>query len=97
MKRKTVRKIKAAQKKRGSKSKTARAKTPSKRRAPAAAKAADTIDELVAASAQALGLTIEPAWHGGVKLNLQLILRLGALFDAFPLPDDTEPAPVFHA
>jgi len=97
MKRKTIRKIKAAPKKRGGKSKSARAKTPSERRAPAAAKAKDAIDGLVTASAQALGLTIEPAWHGGVKFNLQLILRFAALVDEFPLPDDTEPAPVFHA
>jgi Protein of unknown function (DUF4089) len=65
--------------------------------APVAPKAADAIDGLVAASAKALGLTIDPAWHGGVKFNLQLILRIGALVDEFPLPDDTEPAPVFHA
>jgi len=57
----------------------------------------DTIDALVAASARALRLPLEPAWHGGVKFNLQLILRMAALFDDFALPDDTEPAPVFHA
>ena len=97
MKRKTVRKIKAAQKKRGGKSKSARPKTPSNRRAPIAAKAEDAIDGLVTASAQALGLTIEPAWYNSVKFNLQLILHFAALVDEFPLPDDTEPAPVFHA
>ncbi len=57
----------------------------------------DTIDALVAASAQALRLPLDAAWHGGVKFNLQLILRMAALFDDFALPDDTEPAPVFHA
>ena len=98
MKRKTVRKAKAATaKKRGSKSKVVHAKKPPKRQASLTAKTADAIDGLVAASAQALGLNIEPAWHGGVKFNLQLILRIGALVDQFPLPDDAEPAPVFHA
>ena len=99
MKRKTVRRTKSpAAKKRGGKGKAARAKKPAKRRAPpVAAKAADAIDGLVAASAQALGLTIDPAWYGGVRSNLQLILRLAALFDEFALPDDAEPAPVFHA
>ena len=99
MKRKTVRKAKTlTAKKRGGKGKAAPAKTPARRRAPPfAPKAADAIDGLVAASAQALGLTIEPAWYGGVRFNLQLILRLAALFDEFPLPDDAEPAPVFHA
>ena len=97
MKRKKARKTKAVQAKRGGKSKIARTKKPAKRREPAAAKAADAIDGLVAASAQTLGLNIEPAWYGGVKFNLQLIMRMGALVDEFPLPDETEPAPVFHA
>ncbi len=98
MKRKTVRKAKAVTaKKRGGTSKAARAAKPRKRQAPIAAKAADAVDGLVAASAQALGLNIDPAWRGGVKFNLQLILRIGALVDEFPLPDDAEPAPVFHA
>ena len=97
MKRKTVRKTKSAQAKRSGKSKAARAKKPAERQRPVATKAADAIDDLVAAGAQALGLNIEPAWYGGVKFNLQLILRLAAVVDEFPLPDDTEPAPVFHA
>jgi hypothetical protein len=57
----------------------------------------DAIASLVAASAQALGLALDPAWHDGVAFNLRLILRLGALVDGFVLPDETEPAPVFHA
>jgi Protein of unknown function (DUF4089) len=57
----------------------------------------DAVDALITASAEALKLPIDPAWHAGVKLNLQLILRLGALVDEFPLPDNTEPAPVFRA
>jgi len=98
MKRKAVRKAKAVTaKKRGSKSKAAHAKKPRHRQAPVAAKATDPIDGLVVASAQALGLNIEPAWYGGVKFNLQLILRIGVLVDEFPLPDCAEPAPVFHA
>jgi len=98
MKRKAARKAKAATaKKRGGKSKVALAKKPRKPQATVATKTADPIDGLVAASAQALGLTIEPAWYAGVKFNLQLILRIGALVDQFPLPDDAEPAPVFHA
>jgi len=91
------------------KPKTAPAKRSAKRaakfrhkvRAPAQAKAVDDkaelMAELVAANARALGLTLEPAWRGGVAFNLQLILRHAALVEAFVLPDDTEPAPVFHA
>jgi hypothetical protein len=97
MKRKTSRKPRSLYAKRAGKSKATRTKKPRKRRARAAAKPADTIDGLVAAGAQALGLKIDPAWHDGVKFNLQLILRLAALVDEFALPDDTEPASVFHA
>jgi hypothetical protein len=98
MKRKTVRKTKPAPAKRGGKRKAVRAKKPAKRHAPpAAAKAAEGVDGLVAASAHALRLAIDPAWLGGVKFNLQLILKLGALVDEFSLPDNIEPAPVFHA
>ncbi len=97
MNRKTARKAKTVKAKRSGKVKAARAKKPAKRQRPAGAKPADAIDGLVAASAQALALDIEPAWHSGVKFNLQLILRIGALVDEFLLPDDAEPAPVFHA
>jgi Protein of unknown function (DUF4089) len=97
MKRKTARKAKTVKAKRGGKVKAARARKPAKRQRPAGAKPADAIDNLVKASAQALALDIEPAWYGGVKFNLQLILRIGALVDEFPLPDDAEPAPVFNA
>jgi hypothetical protein len=57
----------------------------------------DAIDSLVVANAQALGLTLDPSWQAGVKFNLQLILRHAALVDEFPLPDDAEPAEIFHA
>jgi hypothetical protein len=84
------------------KRKVVRAKTAAKnvgeksRKAPRA-KAADPVGALVTLSAQALKLPLDPAWHGGVTFNLALILRMGALVDEFALPDDAEPAPVFHA
>ena len=75
-----------------------RAAKPSRRsRPPAATKTPNAIDALVAANAKALGLTVEPAWHQGVAFNLRLILQLGTVVDQFKLPDDAEPAPVFHA
>jgi Protein of unknown function (DUF4089) len=55
------------------------------------------IDALVETGAKAIGLPLDPAWHAGVKFNLQLILRHAALVDEFSLPDDAEPAPVYHA
>jgi hypothetical protein len=59
--------------------------------------ARDSIDALVAASARALGIPLDPSWKAGVEFNLQLILTLAARLDGFVLPDDAEPAPIFHA
>lgn len=57
----------------------------------------DFIDGLIAASAQALGLTIDPAWCDGIRLHLRLVLDHAARVEEFSLPDEAEPAPVFHA
>jgi hypothetical protein len=64
---------------------------------PAKAEQVDAVDLLIAGNTKALALPLDPAWYGGVKFNLQLILRLGAVVDQFPVADDTEPGPVFHA
>jgi Protein of unknown function (DUF4089) len=81
-----------------------RSKTVRKARPPARAAASakrggkpDSLDVLVTSAAQALAMPLDPAWHDGVKFNLQLVLRMAAHVDAFPLPDSAEPAPVFHA
>jgi len=81
----------------GRKVKSARAKRPRPARVAASAKHDNSIDAIVAASAQALGLALDPAWHKSIAFNLRLILRHAALVDEFALPDDAEPAPVFHA
>jgi hypothetical protein len=85
----------------GRKAKSARAKNPARAKRPARAavraKRENPIDAFVAASAQALDLALDPTWHDSVAFNLRLILRHAALIDEFALPDDTEPAPVFHA
>jgi len=60
-------------------------------------RSSDSLDALVDASARALDLPLEPAWRPAVKGNLDVTLRLAALFTDFPLPDDAEPAPVFVA
>jgi hypothetical protein len=63
----------------------------------AALGAQDSIDTLIAASAQALRLPIDPAWQAAVRANLQLLLKHAALVEEFSLPGDAEPAPVFRA
>jgi hypothetical protein len=92
MKRKVTRRRKPFRAKSGAKSK-ARHKTA----APGEVIPHDTLGELVAANAQALALPLDPVWHAAIKFNLQLILRHAALVEGFPLPDDAEPAPIFHA
>jgi hypothetical protein len=58
---------------------------------------ADNLDPLIAASARALDLPVNPAWHSAIRFNLEVTFRLAALVADFPVPDDTEPAPVFRA
>ena len=57
----------------------------------------DSLDDYIDALAKALALRLEDAWRPAVKANLEVSLRLGRLVDAFPLPDETEPASVFTA
>ncbi len=85
--------------KKASVAKEHKAKTARKARAARLVRAGkpDALDALIAGSAKALALPIDPAWHGSVRFNLQLALTLAARVDEFPLPDETEPAPVFCA
>jgi hypothetical protein len=50
----------------------------------------------VDAAAPLVGLTIDPAHRPGVVLNIQRIAAMAALVMDFPLPDESEPAPVFR-
>jgi Protein of unknown function (DUF4089) len=84
-----------AERKSAAELKVSRAKTAAVKKAQAAPQ--DAIEAMVEAGAEALGLLLDPAWRTSVKFNLLLILRHAALVDEFPLPDDAEPAPVFHA
>ena len=64
---------------------------------PLRVKKPDPVETLVAASAQTLAVPLDPAWRDGVRGNLQLLFRHAAMVDAFSLPDESEPAPVFRA
>jgi len=59
--------------------------------------AADPLDDLIDAAANALGLPIEDAWKPAVRANLEVSLRLARLVDEFALSDQTEPASVYTA
>ncbi|MBX9845935.1 MAG: DUF4089 domain-containing protein [Xanthobacteraceae bacterium] len=58
---------------------------------------AHPIDPFIVAGASALELKIDKAWLPAVRSHLEVTLRHGTLVAGFPLPDETEPAPVFEA
>ena len=49
----------------------------------------------VDAAAALIGLPLDPAHRPGVILNIERIAEMAALVTAVPLPDESEPAPVF--
>ena len=55
------------------------------------------LDTYINASAALLGLTVQPEWQAPVRANLAVTLRMAALLEGFPLPDEAEPAPVYGA
>ena len=55
------------------------------------------LDDFVLAAARVLALPVDPPWLTAITANLEVNLRLAALYADFPLPDDAEPAPVFVA
>ncbi len=57
----------------------------------------DPLDDFVTAAADALALPLHPAWKPAVRTHLEITLKHAALVEAFDLPDDAEPAPVFRA
>ena len=92
MKRRAIRKTKPVRRRRRKPS----AKLPRTHRA-IANPPGDVADGLIEAAARALGLTIDPAWRDNVAFHLRIVLDHAKRVDAFELPDDSEPAPVFHA
>jgi hypothetical protein len=94
MKRKAKTAARRTAQKSANKPKAARAAKVAKK---AAATPRDATEALVEAGAKALGLQLDPGWRPSIAFNLQLILRHAALVEEFSLPDDAEPAPVYHA
>jgi hypothetical protein len=54
------------------------------------------IEVYVDAAAALIGLPLDPAHRPGVILNMHRIAEMAGLVMAFPLPEETEPAPVFR-
>jgi hypothetical protein len=55
------------------------------------------LDAFIDAASAVLGLTIEAAWRPAVAANLRVTFEHAASVEAFALPDDAEPAPIFKA
>jgi Protein of unknown function (DUF4089) len=57
----------------------------------------DPLDDFIEAAAKALNLPVEPAWKPAIRANLDVTLKIAAMVEAFPLPDEAEQAPVYRA
>ena len=56
-----------------------------------------TLVAFIEAGAKAMDLPLDPAWMPAIRAHLRVTLAHGAAAGDFPLPDETEPAPVFQA
>jgi 1-carboxybiuret hydrolase subunit AtzG-like protein len=54
------------------------------------------IEAFVDAAARLVGLPLDPAHRPGVVLNFGRIAQMAELVMEFPLPEETEPAPVYE-
>ena len=55
----------------------------------------DDIDALITVGARLLGIAVSREWHDAIRLHLTISLDHGRHVAAFPLSDETDPAPVF--
>lgn len=81
------------------KKKAARAAKPVRVRKKAAPRTRkpDHIDAFIDSSVATLGLKIKDAWRPSIRSNLQVTLQHAARVMQFPLPDESEPGPIFRA
>lgn len=59
--------------------------------------APDPLDAYMDAVASALGLPIEESWKPTISANLAVSLKMARMVEAFALPDESEPAPIYAA
>jgi Protein of unknown function (DUF4089) len=57
----------------------------------------DDLDAWLDANAALLGIAVAPAWRDAVRLHLRITRDMAQQVLDFQLPDDADPAPVFHA
>jgi hypothetical protein len=47
------------------------------------------------ALAAAIGITLQPDWRDGVRMNFEVSLRMATMVAAFPLDDEADTLPVY--
>jgi hypothetical protein len=57
----------------------------------------DNLDAFITAGTALLRLPIQPDWRSAIRLHLGISMSLAETVLAFPLPDESDPAPVFTA
>jgi hypothetical protein len=57
----------------------------------------DILDEWLDANAALLGIAVAPEWRHAVRLHLRITRDMARSVIDFQLPDEADPAPVFHA
>lgn len=57
----------------------------------------DDLDAFITAGTALLRLPVEPAWRAAIRLHLGISMTLAEMVLAFPLPTESDPAPVFTA
>jgi len=57
----------------------------------------DTLDAWLDANAALLAITVAHEWRDAVRLHLRITRDMAQHVLDFQLPDDADPAPVFHA
>ena len=57
----------------------------------------DILDAWLDANASLLGITVAPEWREAVRLHLRITRDMAHQVLDFQLPDEADPAPVFHA
>ncbi|MGA3398909.1 MAG: DUF4089 domain-containing protein [Acetobacteraceae bacterium] len=55
------------------------------------------LDAYIAAGTVLLGIPVRPEWRDAIRQQLGVSFDLARLVLDFPLPDETDPAPVFSA
>ncbi len=55
------------------------------------------LDAWISAGTALLGIPIQPEWRAAIRQHLTITFGHASTVLAFKLPDEADPAPIFHA